>query len=218
MSMLPLLLFCSVYGFLSASEDVDEVTCGSVVKLRNTRYLVQLHSHEVQYGSGSGQQSVTGVDNSDDVNSYWVATAATGQHCTRGEPFECGATLRFLHSATQRYLHSHHFQSPISHQQEISAFGKDGEGDTGDNWVLICSEDVWMRENPVMFRHKDTGMYLCVSGKKFGRPIAGQMEVVGGSSPDSSCKWRVQEGVYIKPSRTPEQTSSSSDRFDRDEL
>ena len=39
-----------------------------------------------------------------------------------------------------------------------------------------------------------------MSGHSFGRPIAGQMEVVGLSSPDSTCKWRVQEGVYIKPS------------------
>ncbi|CAL5376224.1 unnamed protein product [Camellia sinensis] len=32
---------------------------------------VQLHSHEVPYGSGSRQQSVTGFSVVDDSNSYW---------------------------------------------------------------------------------------------------------------------------------------------------
>lgn len=31
----------------------------------------RLHSHDVKYGSGSGQQSVTAVKNSDDINSHW---------------------------------------------------------------------------------------------------------------------------------------------------
>ncbi|KAJ8276025.1 hypothetical protein COCON_G00077770 [Conger conger] len=34
------------------------VTCGSVVKLLNVRHNVRLHSHDVRYGSGSGQQSM----------------------------------------------------------------------------------------------------------------------------------------------------------------
>lgn len=32
---------------------------------------VRLHSHDVKYGSGSGQQSVTAVQDGDDVNSHW---------------------------------------------------------------------------------------------------------------------------------------------------
>jgi len=46
------------------------VTCGSVLKLQNLAYKVRLHSHDVKYGSGSGQQSVTGTDTGDDVNSH----------------------------------------------------------------------------------------------------------------------------------------------------
>jgi len=34
----------------------DYVTCGSVLKLLNVRSNVRLHSHDVKYGSGSGQQ------------------------------------------------------------------------------------------------------------------------------------------------------------------
>jgi len=36
------------------------------------RTKFRLHSHEVPYGSGSGQQSVTGFPGVDDSNSYWV--------------------------------------------------------------------------------------------------------------------------------------------------
>lgn len=36
--------------------DFKHVTCGSVVKLLNVQHNVRLHSHEVKYGSGSGQQ------------------------------------------------------------------------------------------------------------------------------------------------------------------
>jgi hypothetical protein len=40
-----------------------QVTCDSLVKLRNSnsKLKIYLHSHEVAYGSGSGQQSVTGA-------------------------------------------------------------------------------------------------------------------------------------------------------------
>jgi len=41
------------------------------VKLQNAHHKVRLHSHDVKYGSGSGQQSVTGTDVKEDVNSHW---------------------------------------------------------------------------------------------------------------------------------------------------
>ena len=49
-----------------------QVTCGSVVKLQHAATGVNLHSHEISYGSGSGQQSVTGYTGGDDANDYWA--------------------------------------------------------------------------------------------------------------------------------------------------
>ena len=43
--------FASTVGLL-----YEYVTCGSVLKLWNTANGVRLHSHDVKYGSGSGQQ------------------------------------------------------------------------------------------------------------------------------------------------------------------
>lgn len=48
-----------------------QVSCGSVIKLQHANTGVNLHSHEISYGSGSGQQSVTGFTGGDDANDYW---------------------------------------------------------------------------------------------------------------------------------------------------
>ena len=79
------------------------VTCGTVLKLIHIDTNVRLHSHDVKYGSGSGQQvpsrehtvlhnywvlctqSVTGVTHADDVNSYWVVKGKhAAEQCSRG--------------------------------------------------------------------------------------------------------------------------------------
>lgn len=115
------------------------MTCGSVVKLLNTDYRVRLHSHDVKYGTGSGQQSVTGTEIQEDVNSHWAIKGATGKACPRGEAVRCGSVIRLEHLETKKNLHSHQFSSPMSGYQEISAYGENGEGDTGDHWVVVCS-------------------------------------------------------------------------------
>lgn len=48
-SVLFLLLWSQCEGRESA---LNYVTCGSLVKLLNTRHNVRLHSHDVKYGSG----------------------------------------------------------------------------------------------------------------------------------------------------------------------
>ncbi|KAJ7309668.1 hypothetical protein JRQ81_007727 [Phrynocephalus forsythii] len=114
--LLPSLLLLSGPCGAQATE-AGAVTCGSVLKLLNTRHNVRLHSHEVKYGSGSGQQSVTGVEASDDANSYWRIRGKTDGSCQRGMPIKCGQTLRLTHVNTGKNLHTHHFPSPLSNNQ-----------------------------------------------------------------------------------------------------
>ncbi|XP_018336519.2 stromal cell-derived factor 2 [Agrilus planipennis] len=167
-------------------------------RLLNTDHRVRLHSHDVKYGTGSGQQSVTGLDIQEDVNSHWIVKAANTQACPRGEPIKCGSTLRLEHLATKKNLHSHYFSSPLSGSQEISCYGDDeGEGDSGDNWIVVCSGDYWLRDDSVMLKHKDTDQYLAASGRTFGRPINGQMEIVGLESSSGSVHWQAAEGIYL---------------------
>jgi len=179
--------------------EYEFVTCGSVLKLINTRMNVRLHSHDVKYGSGSGQQSVTAIDGSEDHNSYWHVRGTASQSCVRGTPVACGETIRLTHVSTNRNLHSHHFQSPLSHNLEVSAFGDDGEGDEGDNWLVQCADENWHREERIRLKHKVTGNFLHITGDTYGRPIHGQREVCTYPSPNEHNYWRAAEGVFIMP-------------------
>lgn len=173
------------------------------MKLFNSYHSVRLHSHDVKYGSGSGQQSVTAVEPSDDHNSYWQVKAKTGALCTRGQPIKCGQSIRLTHLQTGRNLHSHHFQSPLSHNLEVSAFGEDGEGDEGDNWAVICNGKYWSRKDRIRLKNVVTEYFLHISGDTFGRPISGQREVSGYPSPNELNYWQAMEGIYVTPSEDP---------------
>jgi len=191
----------------------EYVSCGSVIKLLNSNNNVRLHSHDVKYGSGSGQQSVTGTETQEDINSYWAVKGKSDKLCQRGEPIECGQVVRFEHIQTKKNLHSHHFTSPLSGNQEISAFGDNGEGDTGDNWTVVCSGDYWERGTNFRLKHVDTEMWLAISGHTYGRPIHGQMEIIGASYPDSSSYWKASEGIYIKPNEKQNKNNGKHDEL-----
>jgi len=76
---------CTIFMLHTAEcKKMKEVTCGSLLKLLNNAFKVRLHSHDIKYGSGSGQQSVTGTDIKEDVNSYWVVKGTSKLPCKRG--------------------------------------------------------------------------------------------------------------------------------------
>lgn len=74
-----------------------QVTCGSVIKLKHAASGYDLHSHEISYGSGSGQQSVTGYQDTSDANSLWSVHGAKVMHalsaCTAKFPMQCAISL-----------------------------------------------------------------------------------------------------------------------------
>uniref|UniRef100_A0A5K3ENK9 Stromal cell-derived factor 2 n=1 Tax=Mesocestoides corti TaxID=53468 RepID=A0A5K3ENK9_MESCO len=190
---------CSYLSFVS-STNTNAVTCGSIIKLVNTDYDVRLHSHDVNYGSGSGQQSVTGLKDVTDAGSYWqVKLEDKNTDYCRGLPIKCGQIIRLTHLSSKKNLHSHHFQSPLSRNFEVSAFGQNGIGDEGDNWEIICNDKTWMRESAVKFRHLSTSGYLHVSGSTFSHPIPGHFEISSSKSVYGS-SWKTKEGVFIQPS------------------
>lgn len=179
----------------------DFVTCGSVIKLVNKAYTVRLHSHEVTYGSGSGQQSVTGFRHETDSNSYWWLRGVQ-EDCSRGDSVMCGQDVLLTHINTMKNLHSHNHRAPLSNNQEVSAYGADGDGDTMDVWTVICSgNNPWRRETAVKLKHKGTQKYLAASGQQFNRPISGQMEIVAQAKAGGATEWRVAEGVFVSPAR-----------------
>ncbi|EDQ91379.1 uncharacterized protein MONBRDRAFT_23718 [Monosiga brevicollis MX1] len=197
------LLACLVCARASGPIGYDEVTCGSTMRINHVATRLNLRSHEVAYGTGSGQQSVTLASSDSDSNDYWQIRAPNGKDCKQGARIKCGATIRLLHTATRKFLHSHQFQSPLSHNQEVSAYAReDGEGDSGDNWKVECSGTYWERANTFKLRHADTNQYLHSTGAhKFNRPIAGQREVCAVGQASRLSEWKSAEGYFIKAAK-----------------
>jgi len=203
--VLSLLAWCT-----SAKDDqFAYVTCGSAVKLKHKGSGFTLHSHPIKWGSGSGQQSVTGLDSASDNGGLWQVKAPVHeQPCLQGTPIACGSAIRLMHVKTQNYLHSHLHRSPLGGRQEVSAFGNNQgtQSDTGDNWRVECSGDKWAKDKPVRFVHVDTGKQLYASKSAAfdnnncrGCPIIGQLEVsTHSTSPqDGNAQWTTADGIYL---------------------
>ena len=211
-----------------ARSEQSPVTCGSMIKLRHEETGNHLHSHQIQWGSGSGQQSVTGHGSSNDAGANWVVKAPHQEDgkCEIGTPLKCGAVIRLEHSQTGKNLHSHLFRAALSGQQEVSGFGEGGDGDGGDNWIVQCSGKYWMRGEPIELKHRDTNKYLYTAAKvRFtqqncggGCPIMGQTEVSSSSTKQGqSTKWKTAQGLYF-PSKTGEGVKSMDEYDEDDEL
>ncbi|CCI10142.1 unnamed protein product [Albugo candida] len=204
---------------LSYPKGFEFVTCGSSIKLVNEETRFRLHSHEISYGTGSQQQSVTAHSSRNDVNSYWIVKEENEETpCNTGEKIQCGSKIRLEHASTRRNLHSHNFKAPLTKSHdEVSAFGVAGEGDSFDSWVLECLEDMqctaagqcedggyWKRGSLVRLRNAITGTYLLTSNqKRFDDsncpqcPINGQQEVSAASKVDEKTTWFAEEGIYV---------------------
>jgi len=179
-------------------ENLSKVTCGSVIKLTHVATNHKLHSHNIPYGSGSGQQSVTCFPDPDDTNSLWIIRGPHGTDCLRGQSFKNKGIIRLEHLNTHKYLHSHLHKSPITKNQEVSAFGEKKSGDTGDNWQIEC-KDTWNRNEKIRLKHIDTALYLHSSiDAKYTNPIPGQLEVSALAQRNSNTQWAAQEGVYFE--------------------
>jgi dolichyl-phosphate-mannose--protein O-mannosyl transferase len=182
-----------------AEPDTTKVTCGSTIKLSHANTKAKLHSHEIAYGSGSGQQSVTGVKEVNDGNSYWTVRAALGGTCVAGDVVKTGDHIRLQHVNTKRWLHSHLHKSPLSGNQEVSCFGDDDTSNVDDNWVveLQGGDTSWTRDKKVRLTHASTGVALHSHNQKYSRPITGQHEVCGAPTKDGNNLWIAEEGVYL---------------------
>lgn len=143
--------------------------------------------------------------------------------CDVGTPVKCGDVVRLEHLDTGKNLHSHLFRAPLSGFQEVSGFGENGYGDTGDNWKISCdsssSGGTWDRQQEVTFIHVDTGKYLSTGGNfKFTMsncggqcPIMNQNEVSCSPKRDTRVKWFADQGVYFPP-----KTASTKNNIDEE--
>ncbi|KAL7457511.1 hypothetical protein ACHAWC_009120 [Mediolabrus comicus] len=195
-----------------------EVTCGSAIKLTHVESggKYYLMSDERQLNSGSGQQLVTAVQNNKTPNGLWLVREGHGvaENCEVGTPVKCGQEIRLTHVTTGQNLHTHGIKSPLSNQHEVTGFGGgEGEGDSGDNWKVVCdgggyfssSAEYWLRDKPIMLQSAATNRYLGSSStvqftqQNCGRncPIMNHLEVFGRNSNDQYTQWKVELGVHL---------------------
>ena len=176
------------------------------MRLKNERLGFYLHSSELSYGSGSGQQIVTGFDGDHDYNSLWTVKEQEEDNtsmCRTGTKIKCGDKIRLEHMNTQKNLHSHsNFASPVTGRQEVSAFGNSGDGDGGDNWEIECdSDDVngyVYGKTKFYLKHKDTGLYLFTdNGSKYNEHNCRRCPIVGHSE-ISSIRGKIRNGALWK--------------------
>lgn len=155
MTFVMMLIFVSV-ALADDGEDTA-VTCGSVIKLTHVHSGVGkyfLFSEDIAMHGGSGQQIVTWMKgkpestqalwmlrpanhNEDDGKREYPTNAVELNTCGKAaEPIKCGSIIRLSHLATKKNLHSHAVKSPLSNQQEVSAFGQgDFKGDQGGMYI-----------------------------------------------------------------------------------
>ncbi|CAM0904930.1 unnamed protein product [Alopecurus aequalis] len=190
-------------SYAAEPDTAVEISYGSAIKLMHERTKFRLHSHDVPYGSGSGQQSVTSFPNVDDANSYWIVRPQPDTSAKQGHTITHGTIIRLQHMRTRKWLHSHLHASPITGNLEVSCFGGEGESDTGDYWMLEIEGGgkTWRQNQRIRLRHVDTGGYLHSHDRKFTRTAGGQQEVcgVGDKRPDNV--WLATEGVYFPVSQ-----------------
>eukprot|EP00581_Thalassiosira_minuscula_P010487 CAMPEP_0183710734 /NCGR_PEP_ID=MMETSP0737-20130205/6392_1 /TAXON_ID=385413 /ORGANISM="Thalassiosira miniscula, Strain CCMP1093" /LENGTH=221 /DNA_ID=CAMNT_0025939065 /DNA_START=79 /DNA_END=744 /DNA_ORIENTATION=- len=205
----------SALGNVSADDD-KFVTCGSAIKLTHVesggKYLLQ--SDERQLQSGSGQQLITAAQNKRSPKGLWqVREGNDEKFCETGVPVKCGQTIRLMHLQTGSNLHTHGIRSPLSNQHEVTGFGQGGEGDSGDDWTVVCGgggyfsggDEYWHRDKPIQLKSVATNRYLGSSSTvKFteqncgrGCPILNHLEVFGRNSNDSYSHWKVELGVHL---------------------
>ncbi|HZW93283.1 MAG TPA: MIR domain-containing protein [Candidatus Eremiobacteraceae bacterium] len=173
----------------------DDIRYGDTIKLIHKRTGCSLHSHNIPYSHNysSKQQQVTAFAGAD-TNDYWIVKKphGLGKFVGKGYPVPNHDIIRLEHRNTTRNLHSHTGKpSPITAQQEVTAYGTDGVGDTNDNWRIDVEDGGEWRENvAIRLIHVGSGCALHSHGGH-GHPqfTAGQQEVTCFSDRDENDFW-----------------------------
>jgi hypothetical protein len=166
------------------------------IKHRNTGK--HLHSHGVKYSSGSRQQEVTGYGGRDSNDLFRIRHKNGNK-----QDFSNGDIIYITHKNTRKNLHSHNVRSPVTHQQEVSAYGNNGKGDSNDYWrVILPRGHIITQGTNFRLQHVNTGKFLH-SHRANLRTGSRQQEVTAYKRRDSNDYWFVSEITAVPRKPVP---------------
>jgi dolichyl-phosphate-mannose--protein O-mannosyl transferase len=172
----------------------DPIKYRDTILLRHGATRCSLHSHDHKYTHfyTSGQQQVTAVPEPPDGNDFWIVKGPHGQPelYKDGQSVENGHLIRLQHLNTRRNLHSHgNAPSPLTGQQEVTAYEHEASGDSNDNWrVEVEGGGIWTNRKRIKLIHIETGHALH-SHPGVSEYTAGQQEVTCYKERDDNDWW-----------------------------
>lgn len=158
------------------SKSPLNVAYGSLVTIKSRSHGGGLlHSHVQTYPVGSKQQQVTTYHHKD-LNNDWFfvpqnKTANADESSEQVQFIKDGDVVKIKHKSTNRFLHSHFVEAPITKGDlEVSGYGNDEYQDPNDLWRVEIVSDAHpeastqkqLRSLSTNFRlkHVHTGCYL----------------------------------------------------------
>lgn len=205
-----------------------QVAYGGAVTLKNHKtgggYL---HSHSHLYpkeAGGAMQQQITTYTHKDENNRWLVKPYDRESGEQEEEPGSSGDVVRLLrhgdlvrleHTQTQRNLHAHREQAPLTKKHfQVTGYGENGTGDANDIWrVLIVgaadptvaaargeiTEPVLTVTSQLRFVHYLQNCVLTASGKQLPKWGFEQQEVsCNPNVRDTNAVWNVEDNVFEK--------------------
>lgn len=170
------------------------VLYGMRVRLRHDASRAYLKSVAKDYCHINGSmQQIVGADALVTNDTIWIVKGADslGENYPRGLAIRHGDLIRLEHELTRKNLHSHSKPSPLTNQQEVTAYGIAGTGDGNDDWVIDLGElGEWQFGKPMRLDFRGTGMVLhSHSGHSHPILTAGLQEVTAYRRGDANDPW-----------------------------
>ena len=190
MVLIFLLVFCQSLEEYSGDSSGLSISYYSVIKLQHESSKLYLSSLGVLYVNGSNQQMTRGINKGILSETFWsVYPLPNESFINQGEPVQCGSQVRFKHSVTGKFLHSHQIEGPFGHGYEVSVFNGN---DSGDYWTIECG-DIWSVSSSIHIQHSDTKMYLSANlNNEYKEEQGGGFEIFSDDN-----EWSVQGGLFV---------------------
>jgi dolichyl-phosphate-mannose--protein O-mannosyl transferase len=186
---------------------LDEILLyDDILVIAHTSNRNSLHSHHLDYQTGSGHQQVTAFGGRDD-NDNWIIKGkheSGKKHKHTGE-VKYNDVIRLKHAFSKKYLsiHTGHAAPVSTDYQEVCAAKKKHDE---VNWVIEPAEEYgsesWNPQHEIRLRHEATGLYLHISPNNFDLGNGdSQGEIYAAEKSETSDRWFVESKTTIQHSK-----------------